>query len=73
MNTKARRSIVPGLEIRKSSIPRAKLGVFATEVVAKGQSFGPYHGKKIPIKSVTNDMDPTYMWEVSQLSKCASL
>ena len=58
-------SILPdGLKIKKSTIPEAGLGVFATQSFNIGTRFGPYEGKKVRPDIPRSTVDTSYMWEV---------
>ena len=61
----ARASIPEGLEIKKSQIPLAGLGVFSTTTIPAGVRFGPYQGKRVQNEEVNEETDTSYMWEVS--------
>ena len=57
---------ITGLKIKKSSIPGAGRGVFASDQAFPVKSvFGPYGGRKIFLKNIRFDMDGGYMWDVS--------
>ena len=62
--SRARASLPSGLEIRKSTIQKAGLGVFAKEVFLVGLRFGPYLGKKMDQSNFDPNGDTSYMWEV---------
>ena len=53
-----------GLKIKKSTIPEAGLGVFATQSFNIGTRFGPYEGKKVRPDIPRSTVDTSYMWEV---------
>ncbi|XP_047146758.1 oocyte zinc finger protein XlCOF6 isoform X1 [Hydra vulgaris] len=53
-----------GMEIKKSLIPNAGLGVFATQKFDVDIIFGPYQGIKVPLDVPKDDIDTSYMWRV---------
>ncbi|XP_065672837.1 histone-lysine N-methyltransferase PRDM9 isoform X2 [Hydra vulgaris] len=53
-----------GLKIKKSIIPNAGYGVFATETFHIGRKFGPFEGKKVSPDTLVNNIDTSYMWEI---------
>ena len=57
-------SLPDGLEIKKSGIDGAGLGIFTTQVFTVGATFGPYTGEKVRPDIPKEDMDTSYMWEV---------
>lgn len=62
---RARRTLPPGLEIRKSGIPGAGLGVFnKDETIPVGAHFGPYQGELVDQEEAMNS---NYSWVVSDL------
>ena len=50
--------------MRESEIPKAGLGVFATQLIPSGVKFGPYKGQKVYYEDLNEDDDTSYMWEV---------
>ncbi|KAF4074960.1 hypothetical protein AMELA_G00229180 [Ameiurus melas] len=59
---RARRTLPPGLEIRKSDIPDAGLGVFNKgETVPVGAHFGPYQGDPVDREEAMNS---GYSWVI---------
>ena len=52
------------LTVRESGIPKAGLGVFATQLIPSGVKFGPYKGQKVYYEDLNEDDDTSYMWEV---------
>ncbi|MCI4386219.1 hypothetical protein PGIGA_G00059830, partial [Pangasianodon gigas] len=57
VNDRARQTLPPGLEIRKSSIPNAGLGVFNKgETVPVGVHFGPYQGDLVDREEAMNSV-----------------
>lgn len=61
---RARRTLPPGLEIRKSDVPDAGLGVFNKgETVPVGAHFGPYQGDPVDREEAMNS---GYSWVVSK-------
>ncbi|XP_060789185.1 zinc finger protein ZFP2-like isoform X1 [Neoarius graeffei] len=65
---RARKTLPPGLEIRKSGIPGAGLGVFNKgEMVPIGAHFGPYQGELIDREE---PMSSGYSWVIRRTRKC---
>ena len=62
---KARSSLPKGMEIKKSRIQDAGLGVFSTMPFKSGTMFGPYAGVKLRADFPKVGNDTSYMWEVS--------
>ncbi|KAF7707782.1 hypothetical protein HF521_019000 [Silurus meridionalis] len=61
---RARQTLPPGLEIRKSSIPDAGLGVFNnSDTIPVGAHFGPYQGDTVEREEAMNS---PYSWVVYQ-------
>ena len=56
------------MEIKKSSIKDAGLGVFSTIAFKSGATFGPYAGEKVRADVPKVGLDTSYMWEVSLVS-----
>lgn len=52
------------MEIRKSGIKNAGLGVFSTMPFKYGATFGPYAGEKVKANVPKVGLDTSYMWEV---------
>ena len=65
-SSRARLSLPPFLQIKKSTIPKAKLGVFTCKELPINHQFGPYEGRVFKKSQITSDMDVTYQWEVSR-------
>ena len=61
----AMQSLPENLCIKKSSIPQAGLGVFSKEKLEMRTRFGPYKGKKMSPEDLDDDINTSYMWEVS--------
>lgn len=62
---RARRTLPLGLEIRKSDVPDAGLGVFNKgETVPVGAHFGPYQGDPVDREEAMNS---GYSWVVSKI------
>ena len=55
------------MEIKKSSLPNAGLGVFTKKHVKAGTILGPYKGVKVPSQDCEAVEDPEYLWEVSRV------
>ncbi|KAF4085648.1 hypothetical protein AMELA_G00097830 [Ameiurus melas] len=65
---RARQTLPPGLEIRKSSIPDAGLGVFNnSDTIPVGAHFGPYQGDMVDREEAMNS---SYSWVVYQSEQC---
>ncbi|XP_058259071.1 histone-lysine N-methyltransferase PRDM9-like isoform X1 [Hemibagrus wyckioides] len=65
---RARRTLPPGLEIRKSGIPDAGLGVFNKgETIPVGAHFGPYQGELVDQEEAMNS---SYSWVISRSRQC---
>jgi len=62
-------SLPDGLEIKKSAIPNAGLGIFATKKLDVGVHFGPYQGEKVLADLSNDNLDARYMWEVMDKGK----
>ena len=60
----SRATLPDGLEIKKSTIPEAGLGVFTKQSFNIGVRFGPYEGKKVRPDIPRSTVDTSYMWEV---------
>uniref|UniRef100_A0A1X7ULJ8 Uncharacterized protein n=1 Tax=Amphimedon queenslandica TaxID=400682 RepID=A0A1X7ULJ8_AMPQE len=54
------------LTVKESKIPKAGLGVFATELIPNGVKFGPYKGQKVYYEDIDEDDDTSYMWEIKK-------
>ena len=63
-SSQARQSLPKDLVIRASSIPTSGLGIFTTKPIPVGTKYGPYIGKTITNKDLTDDVDASYVWEV---------
>ena len=62
LTDRARLTLPPGLEVRRSNIPGAGLGVFnCGVVVAKGTHYGPYVGE---VKEEEEAIESGYSWVV---------
>ncbi|XP_046890470.1 histone-lysine N-methyltransferase PRDM9-like isoform X2 [Hypomesus transpacificus] len=65
---RARLTLPPGLEVRRSNIPRAGLGVFnCGGVVAKGTHYGPYEGE---VKEEEEAIESGYSWVIYKSRHC---
>ncbi|XP_053483803.1 histone-lysine N-methyltransferase PRDM9-like isoform X2 [Ictalurus furcatus] len=65
---RARQTLPPGLEIRKSGIPDAGLGVFNKgETVPVGAHFGPYQGELVDREET---MSSGYSWVMYRSRQC---
>ncbi|XP_058247607.1 histone-lysine N-methyltransferase PRDM7-like [Hemibagrus wyckioides] len=65
---RARQTLPPGLEIRKSGIPDADLGVFNKgETVPVGAHFGPYQGVLVDREEAMNSR---YSWVIYRSGQC---
>ncbi|KAF5892702.1 zinc finger protein 2-like, partial [Clarias magur] len=65
---RAKQTLPPGLEIRKSSIPDAGLGVFNnSDTIPVGVHFGPYQGDTVDREEAMNS---AYSWVVYQSEQC---
>ncbi|XP_060776261.1 histone-lysine N-methyltransferase PRDM9-like [Neoarius graeffei] len=65
---RARQTLPPGLEIQKSGIPDAGLGVFNKgETVPVGAHFGPYQGEVVDQEEAMNS---EYSWVIYKSSQC---
>ncbi|KAB5515063.1 hypothetical protein PHYPO_G00250750 [Pangasianodon hypophthalmus] len=65
---RARQTLPPGLEIQKSSIPDAGLGVFNKgETVPVGAHFGPYQGELVDREEAMNS---GYSWVIYMGRQC---
>ncbi|MCI4378004.1 hypothetical protein PGIGA_G00210010 [Pangasianodon gigas] len=65
---RARQTLPPGLEIRKSGIPDAGLGVFNKgETVPVGAHFGPYQGELVDREEAMNS---GYCWVIYRSGQC---
>ncbi|KAB5576675.1 hypothetical protein PHYPO_G00200400 [Pangasianodon hypophthalmus] len=65
---RARQTVPPGLEIRKSGIPDAGLGVFNKgETVPVGAHFGPYQGELVDREEAMNS---GYSWVIYRSGQC---
>ncbi|XP_060794676.1 histone-lysine N-methyltransferase PRDM9-like [Neoarius graeffei] len=65
---RAKQTLPPGLEIRKSSIPDAVLGVFNRgETIPVGAHFGPYQGELVDREEVMNS---GYSWVIYRSGQC---
>ncbi|KAF5891534.1 histone-lysine N-methyltransferase PRDM9-like, partial [Clarias magur] len=68
VSDRARQTLPPGLEIRKSSIPSAVLGVFNNgETVPVGAHFGPYQGELVEREEAMNS---EYCWMMYKSGQC---
>ena len=54
------------IEVRKSSIPSAGMGVFAKESLSEGQRIGEYKGQLISREEFKGKKDTYYVFEVSR-------
>ncbi|KAF4087382.1 hypothetical protein AMELA_G00095080 [Ameiurus melas] len=64
---RAKQTLPPGLDIRKSGIPSAGLGVFNKgETVPVGAHFGPYQGELVDREEAMNS---GYSWVISRSGK----
>ncbi|MCJ8734513.1 hypothetical protein PDJAM_G00236530 [Pangasius djambal] len=65
---RARQTLPPGLEIRKSSIPDAGLGVFnSSDTIPVGAHFGPYQGDTVDREEAMNS---AYSWVIHKSEQC---
>ncbi|KAG7329459.1 hypothetical protein KOW79_007633 [Hemibagrus wyckioides] len=65
---RARQTLPPGLEIRKSSIPDAGLGVFNnSDTIPVGAHFGPYQGDMVEREEAMNS---SYSWVIYESKLC---
>ncbi|XP_053502367.1 histone-lysine N-methyltransferase PRDM7-like [Ictalurus furcatus] len=65
---RARQTLPPGLEIQKSGIPDAGLGVFNKgETVPVGTHFGPYQGELVDREEAMNSV---YSWVIYTSMQC---
>ncbi|KAB5517607.1 hypothetical protein PHYPO_G00169100, partial [Pangasianodon hypophthalmus] len=65
---RARQTLPPGLEVRKSEIPGAGLGVFNKgEIVPVGSHFGPYQGDLVEREEAMNS---GYSWVICRRGHC---
>ncbi|KAB5571703.1 hypothetical protein PHYPO_G00228090 [Pangasianodon hypophthalmus] len=65
---RARQTLPPRLEIRKSSIPDAGLGVFnSSDTIPVGAHFGPYQGDTVEREEAMNS---AYSWVIYQSQQC---
>ncbi|KAF7707781.1 hypothetical protein HF521_018999 [Silurus meridionalis] len=65
---RARQTLPPGLEIRKSSIPDAGLGVFNnSDTIPVGAHFGPYQGDTVEREEAMNS---PYSWVIHSSEQC---
>ncbi|XP_046705710.1 histone-lysine N-methyltransferase PRDM7-like [Silurus meridionalis] len=65
---RARQTLPPGLEIRKSSIPDAGLGVFNnSDTIPVGAHFGPYQGDTVEREEAMNS---PYSWVIQRSERC---
>ncbi|KAM9486929.1 uncharacterized protein Hap1MRO34_006827 [Clarias gariepinus] len=68
VSDRARQTLPLGLEIQKSSIPNAGLGVFNKgETVPVGAHFGPYQGELVNAEEAMNSR---YSWVIYQSREC---
>ncbi|XP_067090248.1 histone-lysine N-methyltransferase PRDM9-like [Osmerus mordax] len=68
LTDRARLTLPPGLEVRRSNIPRAGLGVFnCGGVVAKGTHYGPYEGE---VKEEEEAIESGYSWVIYKSRHC---
>ncbi|KAM9486124.1 histone-lysine N-methyltransferase PRDM9-like isoform 1-T2 [Clarias gariepinus] len=68
VSDRARLTLPPGLEIQKSSIPDAGLGVFNKgETVPVGAHFGPYQGELVDREEAKNSR---YSWVIYRSRQC---
>ncbi|KAM9487200.1 uncharacterized protein Hap1MRO34_007038 isoform 2-T3 [Clarias gariepinus] len=68
VSDRARLTLPPGLEIQKSSIPDAGLGVFNKgETVPVGAHFGPYQGELVDREEAKNS---GYSWVIYRSRQC---
>lgn len=52
------------VQLCRSSIPGAELGVCAARAVPPGTWIGPYEGHIVTAEELSPDVDTRYMWEV---------
>ncbi|KAF5894027.1 histone-lysine N-methyltransferase PRDM9-like, partial [Clarias magur] len=68
VSDRARLTLPPGLEIQKSGIPDAGLGVFNKgETVPVGAHFGPYQGELVDTEEAMNS---GYSWVICGMGQC---
>ncbi|XP_053351871.1 histone-lysine N-methyltransferase PRDM9-like [Clarias gariepinus] len=68
VSDRARKTLPPGLEIRKSCIPSAVLGVFNNgETVPVNAHFGPYQGELVEREEAKNS---EYCWMINKSGQC---
>ncbi|KAM9486714.1 histone-lysine N-methyltransferase PRDM9-like isoform 2-T2 [Clarias gariepinus] len=68
VSDRASLTLPPGLEIQKSSIPDAGLGVFNKgETVPVGAHFGPYQGEVVDTEEAMNS---GYSWVICGMGQC---
>jgi hypothetical protein len=61
------------VQLCRSSIPGAELGVCAARPVPPGTWIGPYEGQLVNREDMKPEMDTLYMWEVNYLTNCGAL
>lgn len=52
------------LELKKSKIRNAGLGIFAKTMIPRGTIIGPYHGRYMNLKQRNRVKDGTYIWKI---------
>ncbi|KAG7326031.1 hypothetical protein KOW79_010956 [Hemibagrus wyckioides] len=68
VSDRARQTLPPGLEVRRSDIPAAGLGVFNKgETLPVGSHFGPYQGDLVDREEA---MDSGYSWVICKRGQC---
>ncbi|XP_027016717.2 histone-lysine N-methyltransferase PRDM9-like isoform X2 [Tachysurus fulvidraco] len=68
VSDRARQTLPPGLEIRKSDIPDAGLGVFNnSDTIPVGAHFGPYQGDTVEREEAMNS---SYSWVIYESKEC---
>ncbi|XP_060740877.1 histone-lysine N-methyltransferase PRDM9-like [Tachysurus vachellii] len=68
VSDRATQTLPPGLEIRKSSIPDAGLGVFNnSDTIPVGAHFGPYQGDMVEREEAMNS---SYSWVIHKSEQC---
>ncbi|KAL8569977.1 hypothetical protein ACOMHN_056409 [Nucella lapillus] len=60
---RAVKTLPPGLEVRKSGIPNAGLGAFATQLFPTRSRFGPYQGRRVTDPDIAHASG--YCWQIS--------
>ncbi|GAA6082572.1 histone-lysine N-methyltransferase PRDM9-like [Tachysurus ichikawai] len=68
ITNRATQTLPPGLEVRKSDVPDAGLGVFNKgETIPLGAHFGPYEGDLVDKEEAVNS---AYSWVISRRRRC---